>query len=139
MLKIIRAVVLLLLIGIGARINAEMTVKDYRNAFKEKADPVTRKMAEAYFLGVGRGFSWANGKLAVTNRPPLYCEPDKMPQMNLGNYQDLVDGRISRLAKTVTKQELEQRLVEVLLLDALQEAFPCTEQKCGADCRITPR
>ena len=76
-----------------------------------------------YIGGVGTGFFWANAHQHIHNLPPLYCQPGKLPLYAdsylqiLGDYISNRPGEPNSLANSVP--------VELLLLNALRETFPC--------------
>jgi hypothetical protein len=126
--RITRAVVLSLLIGIGAQsLSAEFRVKEYQ-ALKESSDPAQKALLEEYINGVGQGISWANSYLHSTNRQRLYCAPENLA-LNADNYEDMLDRHIAKLAKTVTQEKLDGSFIGLVLLRALIETFPCKVQK----------
>jgi len=92
---------------------AEYTVKQFREL---KENPAF----QFYILGVGTGFKWANAHLKNEKRPQLFCEPDKLA-LNGENFMDLLTGYIEHY-KPVIKDDWT---VELMLLRALEEAFPC--------------
>jgi len=73
-----------------------------------------------YITGVGVGLMWANTGLENIGRPPLYCQPGKLA-LNVDNILQILDDYIDR-----KKDQLKPDLpVEMLLLYALKETFPC--------------
>lgn len=74
-----------------------------------------------YINGVGEGYSWANVFLKREDRPPLYCPPETMP-LTPDNYLYILSSFIKRDRRTPLKPNFP---LEMLLMKALQEAFPC--------------
>lgn len=82
----------------------------------------TSEFAQTFVFGVGTGYSWANVENVRAKRPPLYCQPPKMP-MNAAMYNGLLS---AFLQKHVDNGTLDStRPVELYLLDSLKESFPC--------------
>jgi hypothetical protein len=73
-----------------------------------------------YVDGVGTGFSWANTDLRMRKETPLYCQPAHLA-MYPENYLNILNNYISRRGNSLS----ENSIVELLLLNALKEAFPC--------------
>jgi hypothetical protein len=76
--------------------------------------------------GVGTGYLWANTELAIRKQPLLYCQPKIA--LNAENYLQILSGFLER--KTQFKAPFDNSVVaafpvEALLLEALQDAFPC--------------
>jgi hypothetical protein len=75
-----------------------------------------------YIGGVGMGYMWANAKMVTLRQPGLFCAPAKLG-LRQENYVDLLDSYLTaELRKGVKPDTI---LLEPLLLDALQDAFPC--------------
>jgi hypothetical protein len=89
---------------------------------------MAREATERYISGVASGLAWANAELRSMNRQPLYCAPENLP-MNFENYRDLIDGYITKLAKTVPQEKLDKFFAGGALLRALIKAFPCEGRK----------
>lgn len=125
----LRLCIMLLLLGMGASafdaFDPDMTVKQYRDAFREGADPLERRMAETYITGIGRAFLWASVYLESRNRQALYCPPARLV-LRFANYQNMIDWQITKLAKVTTQEKLEGDHVALILLDSLMETFPCS-------------
>ncbi len=97
------------------------------NQFGSSADQIHTGCAsnniKIYIDGVGAGFSWANAELERTGRPPLYCDPIKMP-LQAENYLQILQDYIQK------NKELIERCgsdcpVEMLLLHGLIETLSC--------------
>lgn len=118
--------VVLLLTGLTTTLSA-MDVKTYREIYKE-GSTLSRQVCDTYLRGVGEGFSWANIGLRNSKPPlpPLFCAPEKIA-LQPENYRDLIDSWIAGKFRTppTSKAELDVLPVEAILLDALQETFPC--------------
>jgi hypothetical protein len=79
------------------------------------------KWFEAYLDGVGNGYFMANGWQRGNNLPLLYCQPAHLA-LNAQNYLQMLDGYISKRAEDRRTRDMP---VELLLLLALKQAFPC--------------
>ena len=97
-------------------IYAEIPFEKYETVKKTEAFKV-------YLKGVRSGYVGANAYLAsMRHLPPLYCQPNKMG-LNAENYLRILD---EYLSKPEVKNEMPpDTFVELLLLFALQEVFPC--------------
>ena len=79
---------------------------------------------KTYLYGVGQGWLWANARLETKNQPKLFCIPLSL-SLNIENYLSLLEARIKRLR---AQGKLNEKMpVEVLLLAALEESFPCSQ------------
>jgi hypothetical protein len=116
------ALCLLTLDTIQAR--AQLTVKDYRATLTsvDKSQVVELKL---YISGMGEGITWANAE-ATRKKMSLFCEPDKF-ELVADNYLGFIDGQIRRLSQPggAIKTELDSIAIGVLLLNGLEETFPC--------------
>jgi hypothetical protein len=81
---------------------------------------------ESYIDGIGEGYKWANAELAVRGQPPLYCPPPNLV-LYTQNYLDLLDRYLA--ARLRDGGDPNTILLEQLLLQALQDAFPCKGKK----------
>ena len=106
---------ILITIGI-VPVYAEVTLETYEIVGKNDEFKV-------FVSGLGEGYSLANAELKVKRKlPPLYCEPDKV-KLNTDNYLEILDNYLSQ---PVVKAQTHPTLpVGVMLLKALQDAFPC--------------
>ena len=94
---------------------AIVTVKTYQEAKKNNS-------FTTYLQGVGEGFSWANVSLKIDrNQDPLFCAPSKLA-FTRENYLQILDRYISENYSGGASEDVP---VELVLLQALREAFPC--------------
>jgi hypothetical protein len=98
-----------------------MTVKTYLDSNK-KAE--LRGVNGVYLSGVGQGLGWANSWLKNQGHLPMFCQPDSLP-LDGNTYLHMVDRQIERLQPRMSKTELNQLPVAMLLQQALIESFPC--------------
>ena len=98
---------------VAAEGRSEITVKQFREIKSET-------VFKTYIDGVGRGFLWANAYLNHDGKSPLYCQSGTLA-LNADNYIQLLMGYINKEEHAVK----DDAVVEMLLLSALQEAFPC--------------
>ena len=76
-----------------------------------------------FISGVGEGYSLANAELKVNRKlSPLYCQADKVA-LNTDNYLQILDNYLSQ--PEVKAQARPTLSVGMMLLKALQDAFPC--------------
>jgi hypothetical protein len=101
---------------------ADMTVKQYRAA-NASTSPRDVKEVQIYVFGLGVGLSWGNSDATLKGRP-LYCQPGKLA-LGVADYLQLLDDRITSLSKFVPSEKLGEFDIGLLLLEALQETFPC--------------
>ena len=73
-----------------------------------------------YLEGVGSGFSWYNVFIVQKGGEPIFCEPENM-SLNHLNYINLIE----HYSKTFPKLSSDDMPVNMILLYALVEAFPC--------------
>ncbi len=96
--------------------HGEVTLEKY-HAVKET------QSFKQYIDGVGTGFFGANAHQGTRNLPPLYCQPGKLP-LYADNYLQILDDYISN--RPGEPNSLANSIpVELLLLNALRETFPC--------------
>jgi hypothetical protein len=114
----------------------DLRVKEYKEwklaAISGAVPNTDKRELELYVGGIGEGLEWANASLqsasrAQTGRPPLYCQPPNLV-VNVENYLSMVDRQIEKLAKTTTEEKLDKMFVGILLLDALENTFPCSSR-----------
>lgn len=122
-----RTLLPLCLLAFAVRVNADMTVKDYRARMAVK-ESTTATVAKVYIQGIGDGFTWANAILQKNGKTPLYCQPVKLG-LGKDNYVAMIDEQIKALSAGVPEAQLNEFDVGLLLLDALREDFPCTTDK----------
>lgn len=78
---------------------------------------------KAYLDGVGNGWLWANAKLESKKQPLLFCVPSTL-RLTADNYLGLIDAKI-KAARGAQGGLNEKAPIELILLTALEEAFPC--------------
>ena len=88
-----------------------------RDFQKHKGKPAYRM----YLYGVGNGYVWASTYLEAGKKPPLFCQPSKM-SLTEEIFIDLIDQKIQARPRTAIN---DGSPVDMVLLVALQEAFPC--------------
>ena len=72
-----------------------------------------------YIGAMADGMEWANTAIEVRGQPPLFCTPKSLA-LNSDNYIKLVDSEIDRTPTYTPDTD-----VALILLRALQRAFPC--------------
>jgi hypothetical protein len=98
-----------------------MTVKMYLDGNK-KAEQ--RGVNGVYLNSVGQGLDWANYWLKNQGHPQMFCKLESLP-LDGNTYLHMVDRQIERLQQRMSKTELNQLPVPMLLQQALIESFPC--------------
>jgi hypothetical protein len=97
-------------------VHGEVTLEKY-HAVKETQG------FKQYLDGVGTGFFWANTHQDTRNLARLYCQPGKLP-LYAENYVQILEDYIYSMADK--SNPLPDGIpVELLLLNALKETFPC--------------
>lgn len=92
-------------------------------AFKNYQELKENTLFQTYIEGVGVGYVIANSVLRVSrHQDPLFCTPSKLA-LTQKNYLTILDNYISK--HDVKGEHGEDRPVEVLLLIALRDVFPC--------------
>ncbi|MBL96139.1 MAG: hypothetical protein CFH06_01843 [Alphaproteobacteria bacterium MarineAlpha3_Bin5] len=71
----------------------------------------------------GRALSWANSKLRVEGRNPLYCRPDKLI-MNNEQYLLMLKNAVK---KNPTLGTYPVNALGMIVLDILIDTFPCSK------------
>jgi len=125
-MQVMRSLALFVMLAMPPLLNAEMTVKDYR---EKRSDRIVGEMVKFYVQGLGDGMSWADivNKLRSANGragAPLYCAPEKLA-LTRENYLDILDAGIERALDHQTKAEVEKQPIGPILLNSLMETFPC--------------
>lgn len=78
---------------------------------------------KTYLYGVGVGYEWANVQYEIRRHiQPLFCEPDGVG-LNAESYAQILDKYLSRHEEKYTGTP--NLPLELTLLDALEDAFPC--------------
>lgn len=75
--------------------------------------------ARMYIRGLGDGFSVSNATLGAAGVAPLYCPPEKVGIVD-AQYVAIIKSFLAKYPKV--SREIG---VEVVLMTALQDAFPC--------------
>lgn len=95
---------------------ATVALKNYQE-MKENA------LFQTYIEGVGVGYVIANSMLRVSrHQDPLFCTPRKLA-LTQKNYLTILDNYLSK--HDVKAEHGEDRPLELLLLMALRDVFPC--------------
>jgi hypothetical protein len=127
-MKLRLAVLLLTSIALPVHL-AAMDVKSYQ---KFPKDDISKKVLLMYVRGVGDALGWSNAYLTTTKQKPMYCVPPKLA-LETENYKRLLDDEIKMAKAKVTPDQvkslgavpLNDAPIEMLLLFALVDAFPC--------------
>lgn len=136
-MRYLQILALMLLGGLCTRaLQAESDVKTYREVYKNGSS-TERAVWDAYLSGLAAGFSWSNTQLEVSKPPreALFCVPPKLA-LNVENYKAMIDATLKKLYDVDATNPMPERRaaidresVELLLLDALIETFPCQKVK----------
>ena len=109
-----------LLLAMATPAFASFTLANYQ---KEKAAGPLGTPSLMYLVGVGDGYATMNVALQVLRQQqPFYCQPS-IP-LNAQNYAALLDKQIAKRTGTVAAYNTEWDIA-MILLDALEETFPC--------------
>ena len=92
------------------------------SAYLEANTPARKQVLEMYIAGVGQGFFWANIEAKNATKVALFCPPTTMT-LNSQNYVALLDQQIALYKDT--NRVKDTLPVELVLLRALQDNFPC--------------
>ena len=92
------------------------------SAYLEANTPAKKQVLEMYVGGVGQGFFWANIEAKNSTKVALFCPPNTMA-LNSQNYVALLDQQIAFYKDT--NRFKESLPIELVLLRALQDNFPC--------------
>jgi hypothetical protein len=115
-----KKILLIILLLISHISRADYTIAQYQ---KNMVNPVSKSQMTFYLAGLGAGYGWANtGNKSFLKQNYLYCEPEKLG-LNAYNYLNILDKRIEKI-KVSGKPYLDN-LIEIELLVALMDAFPC--------------
>lgn len=74
-----------------------------------------------YLDGVGNGYVWANAELEARNSPLLFCQPDM--ELSQGHFVTLFLEEVERPSSG--KAWEKDAPIELILLTALEQTFPC--------------
>ncbi len=105
----------LLIMTFSGWANADITISQYR----ERKDTSDMK---AHIWGIQNAFGWANARLKLQNKQPLYCEPAKVT-MTFEDLTFMIDEEAASLDKQGKLKP--DTAIALLLLLRLQEKFPC--------------
>jgi hypothetical protein len=98
-------------------LQAEIKLKDYE-IMKDSND------FKIYINGVGRGYHLASANLEDRKQPALFCPPGT-PDLDTLSYTDILAGEIQN---NRNKYSSIETYVEIVLLRALENKFPCGKQ-----------
>jgi len=121
-MRTLSAALFALLLG-GVHAKAENTVKQYR-AYLASPDQAVVNGIKIYVQGLAEGIQAAS----VATQKQLYCPPKGVP-LAMNNYVDILDRQIRKAAISMPQAQLESTWVVVLLLEGLQQTFPCGPDK----------
>ena len=94
-----------------------VTVDFYQSQINSKKQTEVLLMKN-YVRGVLDGTAWANADLVMSNKKPLYCQPENFA-LSTSNAIQIIDQKIK---STSPKKDLP---IGMLLLLGLEETFPC--------------
>ncbi|HVM77621.1 MAG TPA: hypothetical protein VMU06_01290 [Stellaceae bacterium] len=105
--------------GIANAAYADVSVKDYLDLRKE---PGASEKLRDYVTGLGRGMFVYAINDETKGRTPAFCVPAKLP-LTAENYQQLLDNYLRDHRNLMPA--LGKQTIEIVLLYALIDAFPC--------------
>jgi hypothetical protein len=103
LVKLIRSLALMIVLGSISPANSEIDFKDYRDL---KNTPAFK----TYLNGVGVGYSWANTMLNQRGLPLLYCQPGKLA-LGADNYADILQREITNRSSIKPDDPVETLLL----------------------------
>ena len=127
-MQLLRPMLFSLMVVLSAgSIKAQMTVARYRENMQSET---TRMQTTNYIRGLGNAYSFANVRLEQEKKPPFYCPPQKLA-LSVDNYIRILNDRIDKDTRILGGEsaKVDTYFIEMLLLDGLQDTFPCTLQK----------
>jgi hypothetical protein len=111
---------MLLRVTLAAGLCLAMGIQGFSMSIKQFRDQQETTLVRIYLHGVGEGLGWANAELQSKDVPPIFCQP--------GNFELTADNYV-RLVRTYLDNPpaplKDDTPIELVLLEALQEAFPC--------------
>lgn len=114
------AVAALLLAALPGQAAADMTVGMWKAA---PSNPQTGLAAKIYLSGVQAGLTDANAAFETRGGAPLYCQPRTLA-LRTEQVEDILNRYI-----TAGHGVADTDRVEVILLEALKDVFPCPMQR----------
>jgi hypothetical protein len=119
--EIVKSLLTASVLGIALTAAPELRAEAYLKDYALIKDATWFK---TYINGVGVGYAWSNTLLGHQKRAPLYCEPAKVPIQG-SDYLELLDKKIASAIK-MGRPFSDSTPVELILLDGLVEAYPCS-------------
>jgi hypothetical protein len=112
------------LLFLSSNANAEMTVESYSDAI-ENGQPEFQQSLSFYLTGVERGYNFTNGILKARGDAPFFCQP-RTTGASTAQVEAILKAYIEQGQKSGTVKNEE--FVELVLLRALMDAFPCEKR-----------
>jgi hypothetical protein len=110
-----RALLGVLLLCLSAALRGEIRVSEY--GAQKNTDEF-----KSYITGVGVGLKWANVLAHQGTGKWLYCQPARLSLAG-ANYVNMTDEAVKEWR--ISRTDVDDPAVELLLLLKLQEVFPC--------------
>lgn len=120
---LLRAVAMMALATVGAQ--AELPLSVYTIYRAGKQTPAGAELLTPFIGAVGNAYDSANDFLQVHGRPLLFCAP-RLPYLNVVNYEQIIDSYLKKYPGVAKDPSIS---LSVVILDALQDAFPCPGKK----------
>lgn len=117
-----KALRLLLLTSVAFALQAETTVKEYKDAM---AIPISATAMWVYVTGLGEGMVWANDE-ATSKGAPLFCQPDDIA-LGPEDYRNIIDEQIKAASKRMPEDEIDKSFLGLVLMSGLKARFPCSK------------
>lgn len=113
---------LLLSLALSSSALAEVTIGDYRSYQK---DPEKKALINFYVAGVGRGYFWGSVYAKEIKGHGFLCLPPKLI-LNNDTFTDLLQQELRNPSRKDSPVYKDEDLVEVALLNAMTDTFPCS-------------
>ena len=120
---LLRALAVMALATFAAQ--AELPLETYLIYRAGKQTPAGAELLTPFIGAVGNAYDSANDFLKVQGRPPLFCAP-RLPYLNALDYEQIID---TYLKKYPGVKKDRSTSLSVVMLDALQDAYPCAGRK----------
>jgi hypothetical protein len=108
----------LLLLLAGAKAKADMNVAEYESGLQT---PHVARLVKLYVMGLGDGIVSAN---EIPGRAPFFCAPPNDP-IGVEGFLNAINLQIEAYNSRMSQAEVGKLSLGLLLLQGLQEIFPC--------------
>ncbi len=123
--RTLTAVLLLLLVTLAGQAQAEITAKEFLEAWRaSENNPPSRRRFEMYIAGAYQGILWAETDRQQSGQPRFFCELERLtltPDQLVRQVQKYLDDHAG------IKAQLEKYPIAMTLLFAVKHTFPCNK------------